>query len=322
FTSDANYDETRGSFSRLSNGRSLTVFETRPKIRYAFTHAVSAFAGTSFAQSKAVDFTNERSNSNVNEVFGGIDFQMNRRWWRVIPEIEFSYPVESSVFGQTLPMTSEGVWYVRAGVFLFKPYKRVRFETYLGVHYPGEGLAKRFQYSATTELALIRGFSLGGGISGFETIVTDDKLKSDRINAAITANAGSQRYWAYDPALIEAKAWLGFRADRAFTFRLGYAKTINGVRTAEGSTILLSIAYNSPGDKERGRAIRSGFDIEEEPDVETEVSNTDGEFRAEPEVVDPELFEQEQARKKSKRAPVRKSPESLDSTEKMLESRQ
>jgi hypothetical protein len=313
YSSNANYDDARGSFSRLSGGRSLSVFETRPRVRYAFAHALSAFAGTSYAQTKAIDLTTEKTNANVNEVFGGVDFQMNRRWWRVIPELEFSYPVVTGSVGQTAAMTSDGVWYMRAGVFLFKPYKRVRFESYLGFYYPGEGLAKRFLYSLSTELALVDGFSLGGGVSGYETVLTDEKTKIERQLTNSSANAGSEHFWAYDPALLDAKAWLGFRADRAFSFRLGYAQSLNGVRSAAGSAFMLTIAFNSPGDKERGEAIRNGYGVPEEIDESAKVKGSD-EFKAEPEVIDPELFEQKQ-----KSAP--KSP-NLDSTEKILENRQ
>ncbi|HVK60297.1 MAG TPA: hypothetical protein VM432_02055 [Bdellovibrionales bacterium] len=300
FTSNANYGEERGSYSKLEEGHSITVFETRPRARYAFTHAISAFAGTSFAQTKAVDSDTEKTSANLTEVYGGFDWQLNRRWWRVVPEFEFSYPVTATDPDQTVPLTSDGVWFMRAGVFLFKPYKRIRFESYLGLHYPGEGLAKRFNYSLASEVALIRGFSIGGGVYGYETIVSDDKTQAERTRTTDRANAGSQRFWAYDPALLEARAWVGFRADRAFTFRLGYGKTINGVRTAEGSSVLLSIAFSSPGDKSRGRAIRAGHTVEDEEIIEPEVEAPREEFETEPEVVDPELFDQQQRKTKSK----------------------
>lgn len=306
FTSNANYDETRGSFSKLPTGNSFSVFETRARARYAFTHAVSAFGGLGFAQSRAIDTTNEKTNSNVTDVFVGADFQLIRRWWRVVPEIEMSFPLDEPTRGQIVPLTSDGVWYTRAGVFLFKPYKYFRMESYLGFIYPGEGLAKRFLYSLLAETA-VKGFSLGGGIAGTETLLVDEKSSAERTAIHALANAGSRKYWAYNPALLEARAWLGYRIDRAFTVRLGYGKTLNGVRSAEGQSILLSLAYNSPGDKVAGRRLRTQK-LEKRPGRES--------FETEPEVTDPELFDNEN----QPDTPSTKN-ESLDETEGLLEKR-
>jgi hypothetical protein len=138
FTSNANYDDTRGSFSRLATGSSFTNFTTRAKARYAFAHAVSAYGGLGFAQSKAVNTSVEKTNSNVTDFFIGANFQLVRRWWRVVPEFEMSLPLDSASSTQTIPLTSEGVWSTRAGVFLFKPFKHLRFESYIGFLYLGE----------------------------------------------------------------------------------------------------------------------------------------------------------------------------------------
>lgn len=281
FTSTANYDDTRGSFTRLPTGSSFTNFETRAKARYAFSHAVSAYGGLGFAQSKAVDTTLEKTNANVNDVFMGANFQMVRRWWRVVPEFELSLPITSSSRTQSVPLTGEGVFATRTGVFLFKPFKYLRFESYLGFLYLGEGLSKRLLYSLLAETA-IGGFSFGGGVNGMESILSDEKSQAERTATHALADAGSRRYWAYNPALIEARGWLGYRIDRSFNVRLGYVKTLNGMRTAEGSSILISLAYNSPGDKNAGRAIRQRV---------YDQRKADESFQTEPETTDPELFQ-------------------------------
>ena len=307
FNSTANYDETRGSYTKLANSNSFTNFETRTRGRYAFSNSVSAFTGFGFAQSQATDISTNKTNTNVTDVFLGADFQLLRRWWRVIPEFEFSYPTDAATKNQTVPLTNEGVWYARAGVFMFKPYKYFRFESYLGFHYPGEGLAKRFIYTLLAETAFASGFSLGGGIDGTESLLADEKSSADRLTPQVFADAGSHRFWAYNPSLIEARVWLGFRADKAFTFRLGYAKTLNGMRSAEGQSLLLSLAYNSPGDKMEGKRLR---DILQK--------RADENFKTEPEKTDPEIFQQPDSEPLT---PKIKKKETLDDTEKLLENR-
>ena len=308
FTSQANYDETRGSYTRLNNSNSFSDFETRARARYAFANAVSAYSGIAFAQSHAVDGSLDKTNGNVTEAFLGADFQLIRRWWRVIPEVEFSFPTDETKTNQTIPLTSDGTWFGRAGVFLFKPYKYFRMESYLGFQYPGNGLAKRFLYTLYAETAFASGFSFGGGIDGTESLLTDDNSNNQRITQQILADAGSHRYAAYNPSLIEARAWLGFRADKSFAFRLGYAKTLNGMRSAEGQSILLSVAYNSAGDKATGHRLR-----------EESQKHAEETFRTDPEQNDPQLFQNPDEDTPPPRAVPKK--ENLDETERILENR-
>lgn len=298
FTSKANYDVSRGAFEDLPAGNSWTSFENRAKLRFGFTRNFAIFAGLGYGSSTAKTSLIENTNSSITEVFAGANFLLARRWWRVVPEIEVSYPGQQTQYLQTNPLTSDGAPYARAGVFLFKPYKYLRFESYLGAHFPGEGLAKRFQYSLAAELALLGSFTLGGGVQGYETIISDDTSFAERRATQATANATSERFWAYNPALIEAKGWVGFRFDKAFNVRLGYAKTINGVRNAEGQSFLINLNFSSAGSRKKRS---NGVQVEQVP-----VSRDSRDFKTEPEANDPEYFDQR---------------DSLDNTERLLENR-
>ncbi len=286
FMSHANYDETRGSFGNLVNNNKWSSFENRFKARYGFSESLSLFAGSGANVSTATTGGLEKSNSAATELFVGIDFLLARRWWRVVPEFEASYALDTPTRAQTSPLTSNGASYANAGVFFFKPYRYLRFEGYLGFHIPGEDLAKRFMYSLSTELAVFGAFTFGGSVQGYESMIADGKSKVERANMQLTANATSARFFAYNPALLEARGWIGLRFDKAFGLRLGYSKTLNGVRTAEGQSILLSLFYNSPGDSARKSARGdSRTRLEGAP-----VATRSNEFRTEPEPNDPEIF--------------------------------
>ena len=260
-------------------------------MRYGFTENLSLYGGICATSSKATSLGVTRSNSALNEVYGGIDFLLARRYWRVVPEIEASYPIEENSRLQTNPMVSDGAPYANLGIFMFKPYRYLRFESYLGFHIPGEQLATKFMYNLGAEIAMFGAFTVGGAIQGYESVLADGKSSAERKLNQTTADATSARFMAYNPALLEAKAWVGLRFDRSFGIRLGYAKTLNGVRSAEGQSFLLSLYYNTAG-KVRPKAV--GGDR----------------FRTEPEPNDPEIFEQQQ--------PV--APDSsLDTTEKLFD---
>ena len=298
FFSNKNYEDTRGSFDVLPTNNKWTSFENRFRARYGFSESLSLFTGFGANAATATNNGFERTNSAATEVFAGVDFLLARRWWRVVPEFEASYAFDTPVRGQTSPMTNNGASYANAGVFFFKPYRYLRFEGYLGFHFPSEDLAKLFRYSLGTEIAMFGAFTLGASIQGYETVIGDNTSLASRRVTQITADASSGRFQAYNPALLEARGWLGLRFDRAFGMRLGYAKTLNGVRVAEGQSLLLSLYYNSAGTKTRVSSRR----VEVGP---APVAKRAGEFRTEPEPQDPEIFEQ--------------NDETLDNTERLFD---
>ena len=214
-----------------------------------------------------------------------------RRWWRVVPEVEVAYSFDQFKQGQTAALTSDGASYANIGVFMFKPYRYLRFESYLGFHFPGEDLAKRFHYRLGAEIAMFGAFTVGGGVQGYESVLADATSSLQRKITQSSADATSSRFWAYNPALLEANVWLGLRFDKAFGVRLGYAKTLNGVRTAEGQSILLSLYYNSIGNGPGPSARRLGAPSVSVGPTPIAPKNRTEDFRTEPEPNDPELFD-------------------------------
>lgn len=303
FMSSANYGEGRGSYEKLVNGNKWTSFENQIKMRYGVTPTLSFYAGTGLNGSTATDNNVQKTNSNATALFAGVDFLLARRWWRVVPEIEAGYAFDQAKAGQTAPLTSDGAAYANLGVFMFKPYRYLRFESYLGFHFPGEDLAKRFMYRLGAEVAMFGAFTVGGGVQGYESVLADGTSNVQRKITQASADATSARFWAYNAALLEANAWLGLRFDKSFGVRLGYAKTLNGVRSAEGQSILLSLYYNSPGQPQRaiGAPTVSVGPVPIAPKART------NEFRTEPEPNDPELFDQ--------------NSDSLDTTERLFDHR-
>lgn len=299
FFSHANYNDTRGGYTALPNDNKWTSFENRLKARFGFSQNVSLYVGMGADASSATNLGVTKSNSAVNEIFAGVDFVLARRWWRVIPELEASYALDQPVNLTTNPLTSDGASYANAGIFMFKPYRYFRFEGYLGFHIPGEQLATRFMYNVGAEIAMFGAFTVGAAVQGYESVTSDGTSELNRQLTQATADAGSARFWAYNPALLEAKAWLGLRFDKSFGIRLGYGKTLNGVRTAEGQSVLLALYFNSPG-----QARRMG-----PPEIQVgpvPVAPRSGGFRTEPEPNDPELYDEQQ-------------DSSLNSTEKLFD---
>lgn len=247
FRTTANYDETRGSFQRLPNDNTFSTFETKLRARYGLTSRWSLFTGFGFAQVRAVDPLNEKTNSAVTDVFAGADFLLPLKWIRLVPEIQAGYPITAIDTKSTNPLTSEGVGYVRATLFARKVFKHLELFGHGGLYVPAEGLAKRFEYGTGLDVRLGSSISVGGGIEGYETAMPDELSLAERSKVTSAADAGSYRFYAYNPALLEAQAWIRFQPDRSLLIRAGYGKTLNGIRSAEGQSFLLTVSFNIPG---------------------------------------------------------------------------
>lgn len=246
FSSKANYDATRGSYSRLPGDSSFQTFETKYRGRYNHTARTSYFGGLGISYSHAIDQVNDKTNSQFTDLFIGADYLLNKKYVHIVPEIQAGLPLSPTDPNQTTPLTSDGVMYVRAGLFAHKPFKNFRLGGYSGFHVPSDGLASKFLYELTVDMRAFKVATLGFGIDGYETVMSDKKTRADRTRTAALADAASNRFYGFEPSLLEVRGWLGFRPDKSLWVRIGLAKTVNGTNAAEGQSILASIAYNSP----------------------------------------------------------------------------
>jgi hypothetical protein len=322
FMSSANYGQSGGSYAGLPNGSSFTTFESHLRARYNLNSQASLFGGTGFATVRAVDnvYNNNKTNTSVTDIFIGGDYELTKKYLHVVPELMTGYPIDHTDPNAFAPLTSDGVAYVRAGAFVFKPFKNWRLGTYLGVNQPLEALATRVLYEATFDMRLFSIFSWGFGVDGYQAVFSDSTSFANRFTTQQKADATSERFYSYNPALTEARAWIGYRPDKSFWLRIGYAQTLNGVNTAQGQSVLLSIAYNPSGSSSGGGTTRAskvdpdramrGF----EPDIESTEQGIFEEQEEETEGAGPRVHKAVSPPKARE-----KSNDNLDSTEKMLE---
>ncbi len=309
FVTQANYDNVRGSYSRLPNENKFSTIQSTFRGRYNFTTKFSTFAGLGLGYSQATDNVYHKTNSQITEVFGGANWLLHRQYFRIVPEVLVSIPMHPTDPNQTEPMTSDGVPYIRSGLFAHKPFRKFRLGAFGGFHIPLSDLGTRFAYEVTADMRLFSIVTLGGGISGYETFLADRSTRESRLQTAQRANAGSFRYYAFEPALIEARGWIGFRPDRTLWIRVGLAKTLNGIDTAEGFSITGSISFNpQPPTVVRTSAPQRYKYIR--PDE----SSAQRSFEPDTEDVDYDLFESEEAE-----VLPSSGEDALDQTEKLLE---
>lgn len=314
FMSNTNYDQNRGSFTRLPGSNFSNTFTSHFRARYGFTRDFNLFAGFGFAQTNVRDLFGDKSSTSITDLGGGLDFIFWRRWVKLIFEAQGGFPIDAVDVMQTKPLTSDGVPFGRVGVFAFRPFRYFRLTGYLGLDFPTVNLSKKLLYQVYGEIPISK-FSFGGGINGTEAIIDDSLPQAERQAVTLRTNGGSARFYAWNPGLLEARAWVGFKPNKQWAFRVGYAKTLNGVRTAEGQAVLFSLAFNARD------LFGPSVDTLEEDARSVEA---DRGFTPEAEKTDQSLFKDEPAPKPVRRnRPSRKSgpsaEESLDQTERLLE---
>lgn len=314
FMTKGNYDAKRGSFTRLPGDNSFTTFESTVRARYGFTPRLSTYAGLGFAQVRAVDSFNERTNAAVTDVFVGADFMIATKWIRLVPEIQAGYPMDKVSVTTTNPLTSDGVAYARTNAFFLIPTRWLNLQGRLGLHLPAEGLAKRLLYDIGAEIPIGRRFAIGGGIEGYETILSDELSAAERQAVTAIADAGSQRFYAYNPALLEGRGWIRFTPDRTTQIRVGYSKTLNGIRTAEGQALTMSVAFNLPGKKKSSIDSGTLSDLRRGAPTLSGPEEAARKFEIEVEKMDPDLLPPDD--------PIdQQNTDILNDTEKLLEKR-
>ncbi len=314
FASNSNYNYSRGSYTNLVNNNTWASYESHLRGRYNLNQSFSFYGGAGFSSVKAVDAGVTKTSTNATDIFAGIDYVLMKKYVHVIPELQVGFPVDSVSTTQTNPLTSDGTAYVQGGIFAYLPAHRFRFGSFAGVHAPVQNLATRFLYEVTMDVRVFSIITAGIGIDGYETLLSDSSNYAARVATAISADAGSERFYAYNPALIEGRAWIGVRPSKSFWARIGFGQSVNGMDMAQGQSITLSIQYNSPIDS------RHQMDFRASPDKAVK------EFRPEVESTDQELFEDQDAATRGAPARKRSQPnsspsteKSLDQTEKMLE---
>lgn len=254
FMSQANYDSQRGSYQRLTGDNNLSSFESSVIGRYGFTSRFSIFGGLNYSYLRAVDSVTDKTNGGISSLNAGINAILWKGWLHLIPEISGGFPLAKTQPQQTAPLIGDGVAYGDLGLHIFKPTKWFTWIGYGGIHLPAEGLAKRWFYKAGLEIPMGRSFAIGGGINGYETAVNDALTAVERQKTTTSANAGSLRYYSFDPALMEGRIWLSLKPDDNMEVRAGYAKTIDGVRSAEGQSAFIALAFISDQGRITSRA--------------------------------------------------------------------
>ncbi len=288
FTSNANYDTTRGQFTRLAGDNRFTDFNTWLRGRYAFWPKFSMYAGAGFAQVRAVDTLSEKTNGGFTEAYLGGHFTVWRQWLLMVAEIEASMPLDAGgplktfVKSQTTPLIDDGVYYARALLHMRRDISIFRLFGYVGLKIPTDGLSKSLLYGIYGELPIGNFLMVGGGVDGRERFLNDELTEAERSSTLASADAASARFRSFDPSILRARGWVGFKPGQTVEIRAGYMQTLTGQRDAAGQAYTLNVVFSSIPMRRAGSKFNAGDRI-------SAPGNT-GPFKLDSEKADPEVI--------------------------------
>ncbi|CAN5534650.1 hypothetical protein BH10BDE1_BH10BDE1_18120 [soil metagenome] len=251
FSSKANYDTVRGQYVGLTGDNSFSDFNTWVRGRYAFWPKFSMYAGAGIGQVRALDSINEKTNGGLTQAYLGGHFTVWRQWLLMVAEVEAGMPLDAGgpmktfVNTQTVPLIDDGAYYGRAILHMRRDIKSFRLTGYVGALVPTAGLSKKLLYGVFGEIPIGDFLTVGGGVEGRETLLSDELTDAERTITQGTADAGSARYRSYNPAILQARGWVGFKPGQTVEIRAGYMQTLTGQRDAAGQAFLLNVTFNS-----------------------------------------------------------------------------
>ncbi len=312
FSTGANYDDARGSFSRLPGDNSFAVTGLGLRARYNPSPRLSFYGGGDVAFATAKDAALERSNSAVTGVAAGVDYVLWQNWVRLVAEGEAFYSADQIDVDTTDALTNDGVHHLRATLFAFKPFKWLNAYAHVGLKARDEGLAALLPWGVGLEKPFRRRYLFGAGIEGHETLMSDELPQATRGAVTSRANAGSHAFYAWNPAVIEGRAWAGWSPVNAWQFRVGYGRTFNGVRAAAGQTVFLNLSYNfdPKPDRESFQYHRVRREV-----IRKKSRKAIEDFKPDPDKARPELFDPEDGFEPDA------EPDPLSETQRLLESK-
>jgi hypothetical protein len=236
FYSDSNY---KGSSTTepLPGSNTFQLVDMNLSSRYVLSPfwALNAGVNVGYAESKATDAT--RRNSSLTGALVGVEYAMDLGPLQAIPEFSFLLPFEKNSLNQDAVMTSEGVNETRMRLTLQAVFDSFNFIGSGGYTIRGEGRSSLFPWSVGLEFPFRR-MTIGGRLFGYESVSKDadsgGSAEAARLATSLRVNAGSQRFYAVNPALVDTEAYIRYQFSSSLSLTVAGGMTLSGSRAAAG----------------------------------------------------------------------------------------
>lgn len=256
FDASVNYFKTTSNFSSggvkadLPSGYYLQTIDTTAQARYVLTDDFGIFAGGNVAVVESADSLSVRSNSILNKIFIGADFQFyNSSVLNFTGEVSYLQNLENIKADTDTVIGSDGANEITALVGSVFNFDWVYPFLKGGIKYRTEGLSTLFVYTVGLETRN-DDIALGGLLNGFSSIKDDDKTSVAYQREIITnrVNAFSKKYDSINPSVLDLEVYLKYNFTRNFEAKIFGGYALIGTNTAQGIHGGGSIGWGFGGD--------------------------------------------------------------------------
>jgi hypothetical protein len=244
FRSEANYLTSGASTTNLASGNYYQLIDTKIGGRYIPRNNWSIFASGTVGSAESKNAAISRGNSTMSDAQIGVDFILNSKFFKVIPEIVLSVPFEKVDPATDTVLNNEGVMELRSRVSIQKELGTLRAYGWLGFTYRDEGRSYLMPWGAGVQLNWGR-IIFGGEIFGYESVTDDsDQNAFARSTYTTVANAGSLKFYSYNPSLIDTQVYFTWLVSPQFSIQANGGTTLMGSNMAAGYHVGLQLKYN------------------------------------------------------------------------------
>ncbi len=233
FYSNANYSSS-GNEQKLTGENYYQLLDVKLETRYVPRRDWSVFAWGNVGNSESKDSLATRSNSSLSEVAAGFDFLMYSGWIQLVPEVVAIVPLEKVEPTSDTVLNSEGVMQVQSRLIAQKDFGVTHLYGWLGFNYRAEGRSFLMPWGVGAQFRHSRfrwGAELFGSQSVTEDTVANPALRTAYLNAA---NAGSFKFYAADPSVVDTQVYAGWMFTRKLNLSLQGGMTLAGTNAAAG----------------------------------------------------------------------------------------
>lgn len=242
YKTSTNFD-AGGSTAGLASGNYLLYTDLSAEVRYVINSNVGLIAGLQITNSESDDAIATRKNSNLSYLHLGLDYLFEKgRSYLFFMELLLSYPLEKISSDTDSALNSDGAIELKPQATMvfykegYSPYAS------LGLNYRTEGLSTLLTFMLGAEIEFER-MGLGGNLNGFFSILGDQKTQEERELLNHNVNAGSARFNAFNPGLIDADVYMKYYVSKDFIVKGNISYAVSGVNYAQGMRIGASVVW-------------------------------------------------------------------------------
>jgi hypothetical protein len=243
FKTDANYLSSGDSYQRLPYGQSYELWNLYLKARYDLTKKSSWYGNLNIATANSAGLDAKRSNSSLADATVGYAYMPYTDDFDVVTDFNVVIPFNKISINTDSAMNSEGVIEATGLLRLQQEFSMVAPFGYIGATYRQDRSAL-LPWGAGLELRFYM-WTLGGKVFGYQSILDDpDKNnKTQRLIVNDRVNAGSLKFYAVNPSLIDSEVYAKIKVFRNWTLSVGAGTTVTGSATAAGLHAGANLTY-------------------------------------------------------------------------------